>query len=105
MRVQCEDGAVAWLAVALVAPSVQGQGLPLPRSYGAIRVFFFFFFGTSCSWQSESLFGQFFSVALPVQALGGLPCLGSFSVVWHIRQIERAPPGWGPTLWIGTSVT
>ena len=32
--------------------------------------------------------GQSFSVALPIQALGGLPCLGSFSVVWHIRHIE-----------------
>ena len=44
------------------------------RSYGPIRVFFW----VSCSWQSEGLFGQLFSVALPVQALRGLPCLVSF---------------------------
>jgi len=58
-----------------------------PRSYGPIRVFF----RASCSWPSEGLFGQSFSVALPVQALRGLPCLGSFSVVGHIRHIEGAP--------------
>ena len=54
------------------------------RSYGPIRVFF----RASCSWRSEGLFGQSFSIALPIQALRGLPCLGSFSVVWHIRHIE-----------------
>ena len=48
-------------------------------------------------WRSEGLFGQSFSVAPPVQALRGLPCLGSFSVVWRIRHIEGAP-GWGPAL-------
>ena len=37
-----------------------------------------FFFWVSCSWQSEGLFGQLFSVALPVQALRGPPCLVSF---------------------------
>ena len=57
------------------------------RSYGPIRVFFW----ASCSWQSEGLFGQFFSVALPIQALRGLTCLGSFSVVWHVRHVEGAP--------------
>ena len=63
------------------------------RNYGPIRVFFW----ASCSWQSDGLFGQSFSVAPPVQALRGLPCLVSFSVVWCIRHVE-APPGWGPTL-------
>ena len=43
------------------------------RSYGPIRVFY----QTSCSWQSEGLFGQSFSVALPIQAFRGHPCLGS----------------------------
>ena len=38
-----------------------------PRGYGPIRVFF----RASCSWQSEGLFGQSFSVALPIQALRG----------------------------------
>ena len=39
-----------------------------------------------------------FSIALPIQALTGLPCLGSFSVVLCVRHIEGALPGWGPTL-------
>ena len=51
------------------------------------------FFRGSCSWQSEGFFGQSFSIAPPIQALRGLPCLGSFSVVWHIRHID-GPPGW-----------
>ena len=32
--------------------------------------------------------GQSVSVAPPLQALRGLACLGSFSVVWHVRHIE-----------------
>ena len=42
--------------------------------------------------------------SLPVQALRGLPCLGSFSVVGGVRHIEGPPPPrpaplvWGPTL-------
>ena len=59
-----------------------------PRSYSPIRVFF----PASCSWRSEGLSCQSFSIALPVQALRGLPCLGSFSVVRCIRQIEGPPP-------------
>ena len=61
------------------------------RSYGPIRVFF----QASCSWRSEGLFGQSFSVGAPVQALRGLPCLGSFSVVWSIGLIEGSP-------WLGS---
>ena len=81
------------------------------RSYGPIRVFFW----TSCSWPSEGLFGQSSSIALLIQVLRWLPCLGSFSVVQHIRHKEGPPwlgsysvdqhsrllkghPGWGPTL-------
>ena len=47
-----------------------------PRSYAPIRVFF----QASCSWWSEGLLGQFFSIALPIQALRRLPCLGSFNI-------------------------
>ena len=61
------------------------------RSYGPIRVFFW----ASCSWQSEGLFGQSFSVAPPIQAHRGLPCLGCFSAVVHIRHIEGPP-------WLGS---
>ena len=39
------------------------------------------FFRASCSWRSEGLFGQSFSIALPIQALRGLPRLEFFSVV------------------------
>ena len=54
------------------------------------------FFQASCSWRSEGLFGWSFSIAPPVQALTGLPCLGSFSV-WCISHLKEHP-GWGPTL-------
>jgi len=47
------------------------------------------FFQASCSWQSEGLFGQYFSIALAVQALRQLPCLGSFSVP---HQTHRGAP-------------
>ena len=57
------------------------------RSYGPIRVLFW----ASCNWESEGLFGQSFSVAPPIQALRGLPCLGSFSVVLRVRHIEGSP--------------
>ena len=116
VRVECEGGAAAWLAGILSAPSVQGHGLPPPQSYGPIRVFI----PASCSWQSEGLFGQSLSVGLPVQALRGLPCLGSFSVVWRLRHIEGHPrlgsysvdwrvshlkghPELGPTLYLSVS--
>ena len=55
-------------------------------------------FRASCSWPSGGLFGQSFSVALPVEVLRGLPCLGSFSLVWRVRHIE-GPPWVGPTLY------
>ena len=63
------------------------------RSYHLIRIFLW----ASCSWQSEGLFGQSFSVALPVQVLRGLPCLGSFSVIPRIRHLKGHPRG-GPPL-------
>ena len=90
------------------------------RSYGHIRVFFFFFWA-SCSWWSEGLFGQAFSIALPVQALRGLPCLQS-SVLRHVRHIDGPPwlgsysvdrrvrcltghLGWGPILYFSVSAS
>ena len=48
------------------------------------------FFKASGSWGSEGLFGQSFSVALPIQALRRLPCLGS-SVVQCVRHIQGPP--------------
>ena len=53
------------------------------------------FFRASCSWWSEDLFGQSSSVVLSIQALGGLPCLGSFSIVRHFRHKEGPP-------WLGS---
>ena len=44
---------------------------------------------------NQKVFGQSFSIALPIQALRGLPCLESFSVVQHVRHIEGAP-------WLGS---
>ena len=57
------------------------------RSYGPIRVRF----QASWNWQSEGLFGQSSFVAPCVQALRGLPSLGSFSVVQCIRCLMDQP--------------
>ena len=93
VRVEHEGGAAVWLSVSLVAPSVQGHRLPLQQVSWPYQSLFF---QASCSWWSEDLFGYSFSIALPIQALRGFPCLGSFSVVRCIRHIE-GPPGWSPT--------
>ena len=61
------------------------------RNYGPIRVFF----QVSCNWLSEGLFEQSFSIVLPIQALRGLPFLGSFFVVRRVRHIEGHP-------WLGS---
>ena len=68
----------------LAVPSVQGHRLPCHRSDGPIRVFF----QASCSWHSEGLFGRSFSIAPPIQALRGLPCLGLFSVFPRVRHTD-----------------
>ena len=53
------------------------------------------FFQASCSWRSEGLSIQSFSIVPPIQVLRGLPCLGSFSVVHCMRHIEGPP-------WVGS---
>ena len=87
-------------------PGVQGHALPPPQELRPYQSLF----RASCSWGSEGLFGHSFPVAPPIEALRGLPCLGSFSVVRCIRHIEgsysvvsrishlKEHPGWGPTL-------
>ena len=45
-------------------------------------------FQASCSRHSEGLFGWSFSIAPPIQALRGLPCLGFFSVFPRVRHVE-----------------
>ena len=41
MRVECEGGAVAWLAGILAAPNVQGHGLPLLQELTPYQSLFF----------------------------------------------------------------
>ena len=67
-------------------------------SYGPTLIVFFW---ASCSWRPEGLFGQSFSIVSlsSLQALRGLPCLGSFSAVQWVRHIE-APAR--PALWLGS---
>ena len=93
MRVEREGGAAAWLVGTLAAPSVQGHGLPTPQKLWPYQslLFLFLFLFLSLLWSSEGPFGLSFSIALPIQALRGLPCLGSFSVVQHVRHIEEGP--------------
>ena len=72
MRADREGGAAAWLTGTLAAPGVQGQGLLPPQEFWPYQSLFL----ASCSWRSEGLFGQSFSVASPIQAVRGLPCRG-----------------------------
>ena len=67
VRVEGEGGTGAWLVGILVAPSVQGHGLSPPQELWPYQSLF----SCSCSWQSEGLFSQSFSVALPFQDLEG----------------------------------
>ena len=90
MRVEREDGAAAALWGPWRHQVCRETYCHHGRSYGPIRVFF----RASCSWWSEGLRGQSFSLALPIQALRGIPCLGSFSVVPHVRHIEGSS-WWG----------
>jgi len=114
VRAECESGAAAWLLGTLAVPSAQDMDCLHHKSYGAIRVFF----QASCCCRSEALFGQSFSVALPVQesflvwgpslffrvsgTQRGPPCLGSYSVDGCIKHL-REHPGWGPTLYFSAS--
>ena len=100
-RVEGEGGTAAWLAGPWQHQVCRDMDCLHHRSYGPIRVFFW----ASPSWRSEGLFDQCFSIAPPLQAHRGLPCLGSFSVVWHARHIEgprpsppTSPAVRGPTL-------
>ena len=101
MRAECEGGTAAWLVGLWQHQVCRDMDCLCHRSYGPIRVFFW----ASHGWCSEGLLDQCFSVALPFQALRGLPCLGFFSVVWRTRHIKGPGPSpptppavWGPTL-------
>ena len=67
VRVEHEADAAAWLVGTLLAPSVQGHGPPLQQELWP----YWSLFTASCTWQSEGLFTQCFSVALPIQHLAG----------------------------------
>ena len=84
MRAEREGGTAARLVGTVGAPSVRDTDCPHGRSHGPVRV------------SVEPLVagdqkGQSFCIALPFQALRGLPCLGSFSVAQHIRHMARRP--------------
>ena len=91
MRVECEGSTAAWLAGTLVAPSVQGHGLPPPRGLCPYQSLF----SEPLVAGDQMAFFASFSVAPSIQALRGLPCLGSFSVVWCLKHIEGRP-------WLGS---
>ena len=61
VRAEHEGGAAAWLAGTLVAPSVQGHGLPQAQELGPYQGLF----SSLSSWRSEVLFGQPFPIAPP----------------------------------------
>ena len=87
VKAEHEGATAAWLAGTLAAPNVQGHGLPLLQEL----------------WPYQSLFSSLLYLVIrkplwPVflhssarSGARGLPCLGSFSVVWRIRHIEGSP--------------
>ena len=85
-RVEHQDGTAACDTGTKAALSVQGHGLLNLQELWPHQSFFEHLVAGD---QKASL-AKSFSVALPIQALRGLPCLGSFSV-GHIRHIEGPP--------------
>ena len=55
------------------------------------------FFQASCSWQSEGLFGQSFSIAPPTQALKRAP-LPKVLLCCSMHHAHREAASWDPTL-------
>ena len=88
MRTEYEGSAAFWVVGTLGVPSVREHRLSLMQELWPYQSLFFL---VSCTWRSEGLCYLSFSMALPIQALRRLPCLGSFSVVQCIRHIEGAP--------------
>ena len=111
VRAEHEGGVTALVVGTWRLQVCRGMGCLSHRSYGPIRIFF----QVSSSLQSEDPFGCSFSVATPIEALRGLPFLGSFSDLWCVSHIEgcfqlgsysvglfikqlKGHPVWGPTL-------
>ena len=88
MRVEHEGGAAAWIVGTLVVPNVQGHKLPPLQELWPYQSFFFFFEPLELAIR-RSLWLIFFRSS--IQALRGLPCLGSFSVVQCVKHIEGPP--------------
>ena len=98
VRVEREAGTAAWLVGTLVAPSVQGHGLPPPRGLWPYQSLF----SEPLVAGDQMAFFASFSVAPSIQALRGLPCPGSFSVDRCIRHLKGLPGG-GSALWFSAS--
>ena len=93
MKVKHESGTAAWLLGTLVAPSVQGHGLPPPQEL----------------WPSESFFeplvagDQKVSLAslspslCPFRHLDGSLAWGPF-LLFSTSSTQRGPPGRSPSL-------
>ena len=88
VRTEYEGSAAFWVVGTLGVPSVREHRLSLMQELWPYQSLFFL---VSCTWRSEGLCYLSFSMALPIQALRRLPCLGSFSVVQCIRHIEGSP--------------
>ena len=97
-RVEHEGGTAAWLAGTLAAPVVQGHKLPVPQELWPYLLGFFFVcffclfvlvFLNLLNLVIRTLWPVFLC-GCPIQALIGLPCLRSFSVILH-GHIEGPP--------------
>ena len=69
-----------------MAPNVQGH-----RPAAEVTALSESFFEPLVAGDQKASLAKSFSVALPIQALRGPPCLWSFSAVGHIRHIEGPP--------------
>ena len=93
MRVEREGGTPIWVVGSLEAPSVQPHGLLQPWELWPYQSLFLPLIAGN---KKASLAKSFF-IALSIQALRGLPYLGS-SAVPCASGTKRGPPSWGPTL-------
>ena len=87
VRVECEGGTALSCGV---PGGAKCSGTRTASATGVMALSVFF--QASCSWRSEGLSIQSFSIVPPIQVLRGLPCLGSFSVVHHAHQAHRGAP-------------
>ena len=102
VRIESEGGTATWLVGTLVAPSVQGHGLPLPQQLWPYRSLFsnllqlvirsplwpVFLHSSASSGTQRASLPQVLLCCSACQALIGAPCVGFYSVARSFRQFD-----------------